>query len=79
MIVLVRRRKGEKHHEAETLEFRTFGEAKAAAFGFKHVSIRCDSCQMVSINGMACHETGCPGYRAEQRALHEEDNADSYA
>lgn len=20
----------------------------------------CDSCEMVSINGMACHETGCP-------------------
>lgn len=21
---------------------------------------RCDSCQMVRINGVACHETGCP-------------------
>jgi hypothetical protein len=20
----------------------------------------CDSCQMLGINGMACHETGCP-------------------
>ena len=26
--------------------------------------IRCDSCEMVSINGIACHETGCPNARA---------------
>lgn len=79
MIILTRRRKGEKHSEEERLEFRTLGEAKAAAFGYKHVSLRCDSCEMVTINGVACHETGCPGYRAEQRILHEEDNADSFA
>ena len=22
--------------------------------------MRCDQCEMVSINGVACHETGCP-------------------
>jgi len=22
--------------------------------------MRCDSCEMLSINGIACHETGCP-------------------
>lgn len=21
---------------------------------------KCDSCQVISINGLACHETGCP-------------------
>ncbi len=25
--------------------------------------LRCDSCEMLSINGMACHETGCPNSR----------------
>ena len=23
----------------------------------------CDQCEMLSINGMACHETGCPNAR----------------
>jgi hypothetical protein len=22
--------------------------------------LRCDQCEMLSINGVACHETGCP-------------------
>jgi len=25
--------------------------------------IHCDQCQMLSINGHACHETGCPNSR----------------
>jgi hypothetical protein len=25
--------------------------------------VNCDSCQMLSINGVACHETGCPNSR----------------
>jgi hypothetical protein len=25
--------------------------------------VTCDSCQMLSINGVACHETGCPNSR----------------
>jgi hypothetical protein len=25
--------------------------------------MRCDQCQMLSINGHACHETGCPNSR----------------
>jgi hypothetical protein len=25
--------------------------------------MRCDQCQMLSINGVACHETGCPNSR----------------
>ncbi len=25
--------------------------------------LRCDSCEMLSINGMACHESGCPNAR----------------
>lgn len=79
MIILTRRRKGEKRAEQERLEFQSFGEAKAAAFGYAYISLRCDSCEMTTINGMACHETGCPGARSEQRAPHEEDNADGYA
>ena len=26
--------------------------------------VHCDSCQMLSINGVACHETGCPNMGA---------------
>jgi hypothetical protein len=73
MIVLTRRRVGETRQEAETLEFRTFKEAKQAAFGYEHARIRCDSCEMISINGMACHETGCPGARAEQAAENDDE------
>lgn len=29
---------------------------------------RCDSCQMLSINGVACHEHGCPNRRARYDA-----------
>ena len=25
--------------------------------------MHCDSCQMLSINGVPCHETGCPNSR----------------
>ena len=27
--------------------------------------MNCDQCQMLSINGAACHETGCPNARKE--------------
>lgn len=60
MIVLTRRKVGEKHSEAETFECFTFKQAKQAAFGFKHASIRCDSCEALTINGTFCHELGCP-------------------
>ena len=26
--------------------------------------MKCDQCEMLSINGVACHETGCPNARA---------------
>lgn len=26
--------------------------------------MKCDQCEMVSINGVPCHETGCPNTRA---------------
>lgn len=26
--------------------------------------MRCDQCQMLSINGVPCHETGCPNSRS---------------
>ena len=25
--------------------------------------VHCDQCEMLSINGVACHETGCPNSR----------------
>jgi hypothetical protein len=60
VIVLTRRKVGDKRFETETLEFSTFKMAKAAAFGYKHTSLRCDSCQALVIQGTFCHETGCP-------------------
>ena len=30
--------------------------------------ISCDQCQMLSINGIACHETGCPNMGARWNA-----------
>ena len=29
-----------------------------------HIRVRCDQCEMLSINGVACHELGCPNQRA---------------
>lgn len=26
----------------------------------KRLKIKCDNCQAIVINGIACHETGCP-------------------
>lgn len=28
------------------------------------VRVHCDQCELVSINGIACHETGCPNARS---------------
>jgi len=30
----------------------------------RRLRVRCDQCQMLSINGVACHETGCPNTHA---------------
>ena len=30
----------------------------------KKVRVNCDQCQMLSINGVACHERGCPNMGA---------------
>jgi hypothetical protein len=29
--------------------------------------VNCDQCQMLSINGIPCHETGCPNSRKTYR------------
>ena len=66
MITVTRRHVGEK--EWEKLEFPTFSLARQAAFGYKHVSIQCDSCAACMIQGVPCHETGCPeAWRDETR------------
>jgi hypothetical protein len=30
----------------------------------KRVRVKCDSCEMLSINGIPCHEIGCPNMSA---------------
>jgi hypothetical protein len=34
--------------------------------------MKCDQCEMVSINGVACHETGCPNAHSRWDADHDE-------
>ena len=58
VITLFRRRKGAK--EPERLQLETIKAAKHAAFGFKSFWLQCESCQMTAIQGIACHEHGCP-------------------
>ena len=29
----------------------------------KYIRVHCDSCEMLAINGVACHEQGCPRAR----------------
>lgn len=38
----------------------------------KRVRVSCDQCNMLSINGIACHETGCPNSRKTWIAEREE-------
>ncbi len=60
MIKLSRLPKGTPVSGVEVLEFGTVKEAQKAAFGFVHKRIRCTSCELSSINGVVCHERGCP-------------------
>ena len=39
----------------------------------KRYRIRCSQCQACAINGVACHETGCPNQLRQSR-----DNRDGY-
>jgi len=34
--------------------------------------VRCDQCEMLSINGVACHERGCPNANARYDREHDE-------
>lgn len=50
---------------------RKFGPTWLTRFNLKRTlasdwyrKISCDQCQMLSINGVACHETGCPNTNA---------------
>lgn len=31
------------------------------------VGLRCNQCEMISINGVACHERGCPNNRPKRK------------
>ena len=38
---------------------------EALGFTVKGNRVYCEQCQALSINGVACHETGCPNARHE--------------
>ena len=38
----------------------------------KRIRVHCDSCAMLMINGVACHETGCPNQGARWDRVREE-------
>ena len=44
-------------------EFRPFGSD-----GHHTWKVRCSQCQALVINGLPCHETGCPNQRREEHA-----------
>lgn len=43
-----------------------------AAAQHARTRVWCDQCQMLSINGVACHETGCPNSGAKWDPENEE-------
>lgn len=50
----------------QTLRLRGFDESRHIPFT-KSYRVRCSACEAVSINGVACHETGCTNQRFECR------------
>lgn len=38
----------------------------------KKIRLHCDQCEMLSINGFPCHETGCPNMRSRWDAESQE-------
>lgn len=51
----------------QTLRAQGFDEAEHIPFT-KRYRIQCSQCEAVSINGRACHETGCPNIAPTCRA-----------
>jgi hypothetical protein len=41
----------------------------------KYVRPRCSQCQVLVINGIACHETGCPNIVRDEDDTDEEDES----
>jgi hypothetical protein len=37
----------------------------------ERIKVKCSQCQAVAINGIACHETGCPNARHECKGCDE--------
>ena len=49
----------QRYNYLQSLRDRGFDESEHIPFT-KHYRIRCSQCEALSINEMACHETGCP-------------------
>lgn len=48
----------------QSFEYRGFDAPEIAG---RQIRVRCSQCEVIGINGHACHETGCPNQRHECR------------
>lgn len=55
----------------EDLEARGFDRCSELAS--ESIQVRCSQCAALVINGVPCHETGCPNQRRAQRQQREEE------
>lgn len=61
----------------EQLERLGFDKCDQAPQG-KHVRVGCTQCNAAVIQGVPCHEKGCPNARRVDRARREEEEEDEY-
>lgn len=52
-----------KKHILELALSQGFDESKVSCYG---VSVRCSQCEAMVINGVGCHEHGCPNKPGEE-------------
>lgn len=58
----------------EDLEARGFDRCSELAS--ESIQVRCSQCAALVINGVPCHEAGCPNQRRARRLQEQEDRSD---
>lgn len=44
----------------------------------KHYRVKCSQCEALTINGVPCHETGCPNQAAADRRAREAEREEEH-
>ena len=66
-----------QQRQLEDLERRGFDQCSfEVTNGVRYIRIRCSQCAASAINGVACHETGCPNERRARLAMEREERAE---